>query len=173
MKLKLIALLTLLLQCGCLYAVDPTLRARPRYTLQPGDSMELALRFSPEYDQTVSVQPDGYVSVNLIGEVKVGGLTLDQAHDLIVNDLSARLNHPELNLVLKDFQHAYVVVGGEVASPGKFDYRQNMTAMQAVLLAGGFRGSARDTRIVVFRSTSMPCTRRKTWNATSPWSRAT
>jgi polysaccharide export outer membrane protein len=53
--------------------------------------------------------------------------------------------------VLKDFQHPYVVVGGEVQQPGKIDFRQNLTAMQAVILAGGFKGSAKDTRIVVFR----------------------
>jgi polysaccharide biosynthesis/export protein len=43
------------------------------------------------------------------------------------------------------------VVGGDVQQPGKIELRQSMTAMQAVLLAGGFKPSARDTRIVVFR----------------------
>jgi protein involved in polysaccharide export with SLBB domain len=43
------------------------------------------------------------------------------------------------------------VVGGEVQQPGKIELRQNMTAMQAVVLAGGFKSTARDTRIVVFR----------------------
>jgi polysaccharide export outer membrane protein len=127
------------------------LQTRPRYTLNPGDTVTLALRFTPEYDQTLTVQPDGYIDVNLIGDVKVSGLTLDQAHDELVNKLSARLNKPELNLTLKEFQHPYVVVGGEVQVPGKIELRQNLTAMQAVLLAGGFKGSARDTRIVVFR----------------------
>ena len=109
------------------------------------------LRFTPEYNQSLTVQPDGFINVNLIGDVKVSGLTLDQAHDLIVEKLSVPLNKPELNLVLKEFQHPYVVVGGEVQTPGKIDLRQDMTAMQAVLLAGGFKPTARDSRIVVFR----------------------
>ena len=89
--------------------------------------------------------------MNLIGDVKVSGLTLDQAHDLIVQKLSVPLNKPELNLVLKKFQRPYVVVGGDVQTPGKIELRQDMTAMQAVLLAGGFKATARDSRIVVFR----------------------
>jgi polysaccharide biosynthesis/export protein len=137
------------LLCACVFG--QTLQQRSRYTLNPGDTVTLALRFTPEYNQTLTVQPDGYIDLNLVGGVKVSGLTLEQAHDELVNKLSVRLNKPELNLTLKEFQHPYVVVGGEVQLPGKIELRQNLTAMQAVLLAGGFKGSARDTRIVVFR----------------------
>ena len=128
-----------------------TLQQRPRYVLHPGDTVELTLRFTPEYNQTLAVQPDGFVTVNPVGELKIAGLTLEQAHDLMVQKLSVPLNKPELNLVLKDFQHPYVVVGGEVQTPGKIELRQDLTAMQAVVLAGGFKPTARDTRIVVFR----------------------
>jgi polysaccharide biosynthesis/export protein len=148
---KLLALWSLLSVFAGAYTVGQTLQQRPRYTLHPGDTVELSLRFTPEYNQALAVQPDGYINVNLIGDVQVSGLTLEQAHDLLVEKLSVRLNKPELNLVLKDFQHPYVVVGGEVQTPGKIELRQNMTAMQAVLLAGGFKPTARDTRIVVFR----------------------
>jgi polysaccharide export outer membrane protein len=135
----------------CAYAPAQTLQQRQRYTLHPGDTVDLALRFTPEYNQTLTVQPDGYINVNLIGEVKVGGMTLDEAHDALVQKLSVPLNKPDLNLVLKDFQHPYVVVGGDVQLPGKIELRQDMTAMQAVMLAGGFKATARDTRIVVYR----------------------
>jgi polysaccharide biosynthesis/export protein len=148
---KILALWSVLSVSMCVYAVGQTLQQRPRYTLHPGDTIDLTLRFTPEYNQSLTVQPDGYINVNLIGDVKVGGLTLDQAHDTIVQKLSVPLNKPELNLVLKEFQHPYVVVGGEVQTPGKIELRQDMTAMQAVLLAGGFKATARDTRIVVFR----------------------
>jgi polysaccharide biosynthesis/export protein len=135
----------------CAYAPAQTLQQRQRYALHPGDTVDLALRFTPEYNQTLTVQPDGYINVNLIGEVKVGGMTLDEAHDALVQKLSVPLNKPDLNLVLKDFQHPYVVVGGDVQLPGKIELRQDMTAMQAVMLAGGFKATARDTRIVVYR----------------------
>ncbi len=149
-KLSLFILLVLVALNVC-QAFAQGLKPPPRYRLQPGDTLSLDLRLSPEYDQTVLVQPDGYIDVNLIGEVKVSALTVDQAHDLLLQRYSQRLNKPELSLVLKDFQRPFVVVGGEVQTPGKIELRQDMTAMQAVILAGGFRGSARDTRIVVFR----------------------
>lgn len=148
---KLVALFVLSVAFTTAYASDPALQTRPRYTLHAGDTLELTLRFTPEYNQTIIVQPDDYINVNLIGDVRVGGLTLEQARALIVEKLSTRLNKPELNLVLKDFEHPFIVVGGEVQRPGKIELRQNMTAMQAVLLAGGFKATAKDTRIVVFR----------------------
>ena len=148
---KILALWSVLSVSLCVCAVGQTLQQRPRYTLHPGDTVDLALRFTPEYNQSLTVQPDGFINVNLIGDVKVSGLTLDQAHDTIVQKLSVPLNKPELNLILKEFQHPYVVVGGDVQTPGKIELRQDMTAMQAVLLAGGFKATARDSRIVVFR----------------------
>jgi polysaccharide export outer membrane protein len=148
---KILALWSFLSVFALAFAVGQTLQQRPRYTLHPGDTVDLNLRFTPEYNQTLIVQPDGFITVSLIGDVQVSGLTLAKAHDLLVEKLSARLNAPELNLVLKDFQHPYVVVGGEVNTPGKIELRQSMTAMQAVVLAGGFKPTAKDTRIVVFR----------------------
>ncbi len=52
-----------------------------RYRLQANDVIEIQYRYTPEYNQTVSIQPDGFVTLQLLGDVKVGGLTLDKAHD--------------------------------------------------------------------------------------------
>jgi polysaccharide export outer membrane protein len=113
--------------------------------------LELQYRYTPELNQTVTVLPDGYVNLNLLGDVKVSDLTLAQVHDLIIRKAQARLNDPELNLVLKEFQPLYVVVAGEVVKPGKIDLREKTTAMQAILLAGGFSESARPRQIILFR----------------------
>jgi polysaccharide biosynthesis/export protein len=129
----------------------PKLQHRPRYTLRAGDVLELQYRYTPEFNQTVTVLPDGYLNVNLIGDVKVSDLTVAQAHDLIIEKLQTRLNEPELNIVLKEFQQPYVVVAGEVGKPGKLDMRENMTAMQAVLLSGGFKESAQTGQVLLFR----------------------
>ena len=130
---------------------DDQLHERPRYTLHVGDVIDLNYRLTPEYNQSVTIQPDGYASLNVAGDVHLEGLTIEQAHDLIIKKDSERLNAPELNLILSSFQRPYVVVGGEVLQPGRIDLRENMTAMQAVMMAGGFKLSAKDTRIVVFR----------------------
>ena len=132
-------------------ADEPQLRHRPRYTLRAGDVLELQYRYTPEFNQTVTVLPDGYINLNLVGDVRVSDLTVEQAHDLIVQKASARLNEPELNLILKQFQQPYIVVAGEVNKPGKMDLRDNTTAMQAVLLSGGFLASAQTGQVLLFR----------------------
>jgi polysaccharide export outer membrane protein len=130
---------------------DEQLHQRPRYTLHAGDVISLDYRYTPEFNQTVTIQPDGYVTLDIVGDVKISGLTLDDVHDQIVKMASSRLNHPELNLTLKDFEHPYIVVAGEVDKPGKFELREDTTALQAIMLAGGFKDSARDTKVVLFR----------------------
>ncbi|MGH9552485.1 MAG: polysaccharide biosynthesis/export family protein, partial [Terriglobales bacterium] len=102
-------------------------------------------------NQTVTVLPDGFVNLNLVGNVKVSDLTVDRAHDVIVQKAKARLNDPELNLILREFQHPYVVVAGQVTTPGKIELRENTTAMQAILLAGGFLASAQSGQVLLFR----------------------
>lgn len=130
---------------------DEQLHQRTRYILHAGDVVSLDYRYTPEFNQTVTIQPDGYVTLDIVGDVKIAGLTLDEVHDQIIKMASSRLNHPELNLTLKDFEHPYIVVAGEVAKPGKFELRDDTTALQAIMLAGGFKDSARDTKVVLFR----------------------
>jgi polysaccharide export outer membrane protein len=143
-----------LVMVGTLYAADEKLHTRERYRLHTGDSLLLEYRLSPELNQTAMIAPDGYVDLNVAGSVKIAGLTLQEAHDLIVQRASERLNQPELKLELKDFQRPYVMVAGQVQSPGKIEMREDMTALQAVMLAGGFRDTAKESKIVVFRRIS-------------------
>src|SRR5579862_2461927 len=147
---RVIALMFLSLLVGN-YVLGQELRQRPRYTLRPGDVIELQYRYTPELNQAVTVLPDGDVNLNLIGNLKVSDLTMEQTHDLIVQKAQAHLNDPDLNLVLREFQKPYIVVAGEVPSPGKIDLRENTTALQAILLAGGFKESAHSGQVILFR----------------------
>ncbi|MBL8208034.1 MAG: polysaccharide biosynthesis/export family protein [Blastocatellia bacterium] len=123
----------------------------PSYQLHPGDVIEVQYRLTPEFNQTVTVQPDGYVTLSLAGALRIGELTLTQAQQLIITKSSTRLKDPEVTLLLKEFQKPYFVVAGEVAQPGKIELREKVTALQAILLAGGFKESARSSQILLFR----------------------
>ena len=83
---------------------DVELRQRNVYTLHVGDVISLTYRLTPEFNETVTVQPDGCVNLQIVGNVKVSGLTLDQVHSKIVSLASNQLNHPELALTLKQFE---------------------------------------------------------------------
>lgn len=133
---------------------SPTLRTfgrEERYVLHPGDVLDIQYRYTPEFNQTVTVQPDGFISLEIGGDMKVSGRNLEQVRNVILAKARTRLASPELIVVLKEFQKPYVVVAGEVAQPGKIEMREQLTALQAVLLAGGFKDSAKSSQILVFR----------------------
>lgn len=122
-----------------------------RYHVQPGDVLEVQYRYSPEFNQTVTIQPDGYVSLEIGGDLKISGMTVEQARQAILKKAALRLRDPEATVVLKEFQRPYFVVAGEVAQPGKIEMREHVTALQAVMLAGGFKESAKSSQVIVFR----------------------
>lgn len=122
-----------------------------RYMLNPGDVLDIQYRYTPEFNQTVTVQPDGYVSLQIGGDVKVAGRDLTQVRNLILAQVRTRLESPELTVILKEFQKPYVQVAGEVALPGRLEMREKLTAVQAVMMAGGFKDSAKSSQILVFR----------------------
>jgi polysaccharide export outer membrane protein len=124
----------------------------PHYRLQPTDVVEVHYRYSPEFDQTVTIQPDGFVNLQIVGGLKLQSLTLEQAKSAILEKASQRLKEPEITLVLKDFEKPYFVVGGQVANPGKFEMRGQVTALQAIAMAGGFKdASAKHSQVILFR----------------------
>jgi polysaccharide export outer membrane protein len=122
-----------------------------RYRLQPGDVFEVQYRYSPEFNQTVTVQPDGYVSLELGGDLKIAGLTIEQARAVILKKAATRLQDPVATIVLKEFQKPYFVIAGEVSLPGRIEMRERVTALQAIMLAGGMKEGARSSQVVVFR----------------------
>ena len=124
----------------------------PRYHLQPSDVLEVHYRYSPEFDQTVTIQPDGFVALQLVGDLKLQGLTVEQAKAAILEISTRRLKEPEITLVLKEFEKPYFVVAGEVTNPGKFEMRGQISAVQAIAMAGGFKTpSAKHSQVILFR----------------------
>jgi polysaccharide biosynthesis/export protein len=135
------------------YAQAPVLTVprEERYTLHAGDVLDVQFRYTPEFNQTLSVQPDGYVSLEIGGDVKVAGRTLQEVRNLILVKARTRLESPEVTVILKEFQKPYIVVAGEVNQPGKLELREKLTAIQAVLLAGGLKETAKSSQVLVFR----------------------
>jgi len=123
-----------------------------RYRLQPGDVIDVQFRYTPEFNQTVTIQPDGYISLEIGGDLKVAGLTVEETRQAILTQANKRLQDPVATIVLKEFQKPYFVVSGEVAQPGKIEMRQKVTALQAIMLAGGMKESAKSSQVIVFRT---------------------
>src|ERR1700731_3788930 len=133
----------------------------PRYLLRAGDTFELTFQFSPQFNQTVSVQPDGYVNLKGIGDMHVAGLTVPGITDLLKMAYSKFLREPEMFLVLKDFEKPFVTVGGQVGHPGRYELRGDTTLAEVIQMAGGFNSAAKHSQVVVFRKVSEEWTEAK------------
>lgn len=122
-----------------------------RYRLQPNDVLEVQYRYTPDFNQTVTVQPDGFVSLNLVGDLKLSGLSLAAARSLLLEKSSARLRDPEVSLILKDFEKPHFIVAGEVEKPGRFELRGSISALEAVAVAGGLKNTAKHSQAILYR----------------------
>ncbi|HMD51006.1 MAG TPA: polysaccharide biosynthesis/export family protein, partial [Bryobacteraceae bacterium] len=137
----------------------------PRYKLAPGDSFDLNFDLSPEFNQTgVAVQPDGYVTLRGVGDVKVKGLTVPELTQKIRTAYGKILNDPVVSVILKDFEKPYFVADGQVGKPGKYDLRGTVTLTQAVAIAGGFTDAAKHSQVLLFRRVSDQWTEAKIFN---------
>jgi polysaccharide export outer membrane protein len=108
-------------------------------------------RYTPEYDFTGPVLPDGFISPPILGPVKVAGLSIEEARAVLLEKASERLREPELFVDLTEFEKPFFVVGGEVGSPGKFDLRGRVSVLEAVAIAGGYKTSAQRSQVVLYR----------------------
>ena len=136
-------------------AQAPTLQERyPRYRLRAGDVLDLNFPFTPEFNQTVTVQPDGYISLRALGELRVQDKTTAEVVEVLRAAYTKILRDPALTIELKDFEKPYFIVGGEVNHPGKYDLRGDTTVVQAVTIAGGVSDKSRSSQIYVFRRVS-------------------
>jgi len=123
----------------------------PLYRLRPSDAVEISFTVAPEFNQTLTVQPDGYVMLKDAGMVEVQGLNLTQFADAVQKAYRGYLHDPQVAVLLKDFDRPYFVVGGQVGRPGKYELRADTTVAEAVEIAGGLTQQAKHSRVVLFR----------------------
>lgn len=124
----------------------------PRYRIQAGDTFDVTFDLSPEFNQlAVAVQPDGFVSLRSVGDIKVAGQTVPELTETLKQAYGKILNNPPISVVLKEFEKPYFVADGQVAKPGKYEMHGNMTLTQAIAVAGGFQTAAKHSQVVLFR----------------------
>jgi polysaccharide export outer membrane protein len=125
-----------------------------RYKINPNDTLELNFLLTPEFNQTVTVQPDGYITLRDVGDLQAAGNTLPELTESIKAAYSKILHDPVISVDPKDFAKPYFVVGGQVGKPGKFDWRGDVTLTQAIAIAGGFTDASKHSQVLLFRRVS-------------------
>jgi len=126
--------------------------AEPVLLLQPGDNLQIKFAYWPELDEEQLIRPDGMIALQLIGEVKAQGSSPDQLREELLARYASKLKNPEIAVIVRSFDSRRVYVGGEVRTPGVVPLQGRMTAMQAIMAAGGFlKPSAKLAQVLVVR----------------------
>ena len=144
------------LVAGCATTPPPSdewpVATEPEVILEPGDVVKCQFLYWPELDDEQAIRPDGKLSLRLVGEVRAQGLKPDELRTELVSLYEDKIKQPDINVVVTSFVSQRVYVGGEVRVPGILPLRGRLTALQAIMQAGGFnKGAAKMSSVVIIR----------------------
>ena len=122
------------------------------YIVGDSDVLHVNVWKEPEVSQTVVVRTDGNISLPLINEVKVSGLTPLQIQNMIGEKLKNFLNNPQVTVTVTEIHSKRAFITGEVVRPGTYSLNAETSVLQLIAQAGGFTPFAKKDGIVVLRT---------------------
>jgi polysaccharide export outer membrane protein len=125
-----------------------------QYTIGPEDVLQINVWHEPEISSIVPVRPDGRISVPLVGDLTVSGLTPTKLQATLAEKLRAFISDPEVSVTVQQVKSKNFNVLGEVQHPGLYPLAHSVSVLDAIGMAGGFRDFAKVTKIYVLRKTS-------------------
>jgi len=105
--------------------------------LREGDVVKISFPDSANLDTTLPIRRDGKISLQLVGEVQASGLTIDQLRESLINLYTPQIGQKDITVSLQSSAFP-VFVTGAVVRPGKILSDHPLTALEAVMEAGGF-----------------------------------
>jgi polysaccharide export outer membrane protein len=125
-----------------------------RYTLGAADVIRVNVWKNADLSQTVTIGPDGFVSLPLLGDVHAAGLTADQ----LAKDLSSRLTsyvvNAQVTVSVVEIRSRQVFITGQVGKPGAYPLIVPITVLQLIAQAGGLNTFANRKGIFILRGIS-------------------
>lgn len=121
------------------------------YIVGEADVLHVTVWKEPDISQTVVVRTDGNISLPLVNDVRVAGLTPVQIQNLIAEKLKSFLNNPQVTVTVTDIRSKRAFITGEVIRPGGYSLNSETSVLQLIAQAGGFTPFAKRDSIVVLR----------------------
>lgn len=122
------------------------------YIVGEADVLRINVWKQPELSQpSVVVRPDGMVSVPLVGEVRVSGMTPVQIEAALVSDLKQYVNEPRVTVTVAEIGSKLVYVTGEIQHPGAYPLVGPVDVLQIIAKAGGVTPYAHRRSVFVLR----------------------
>lgn len=137
----------------------PRSAAGGEYSLGAGDRLRITVFGHEDLSAELAVSETGTVSLPLAGNLKIEGLTVQQAEQAVVGALKPDyLLNPKVGIEVLNYRPFYIL--GEVKEPGAYPYVTGMTVTEAVAIGGGFTYRAKKKKMVVIRATDTTRTER-------------
>jgi polysaccharide export outer membrane protein len=121
------------------------------YVIGPSDVLAVNVWKEPDVSRTLPVRSDGKISLPLVGEVQAGGQTPKQLEQEITKKLSSYISEPEVTVIVQESHSQRFNILGQVTKPGAYLLTNQMTVLDAIAMAGGFRDFAKQKSIYVLR----------------------
>ncbi len=133
----------------------PSPSATPAYRLAPNDLVEVKVYRQPDLDSRARVAENGTVTMPLLGSIKIGGKTADDAR-VMIRDLLNKdyVVDPQVSLAVVEYAKRLFTVMGEVQRPSTYEMvpDQPINLLQAIAMAGGFTRLSAPGKVLVRRS---------------------
>ena len=123
----------------------------PDYVIGVEDSLMINVWHEPEITHSVSVRPDGKISLPLLGDIEADGKTPEELQADLHKRLEALLKSPEVTVIVQDIKSKQFNILGEVNKPGVFPLNTPITVLDAIALSGGFRDFAKPKKMYILR----------------------
>ena len=121
------------------------------YVIGEQDQLTIVIWHEPDLSGPVAVRPDGMITLPLINEVKVAGLTPTQLQALLAEKLKPFINVPQVTVIVRQINSRNVYLIGQVAKEGIFPINSSTTILQLIAEAGGLNDFAKRKAIYVLR----------------------
>jgi polysaccharide export outer membrane protein len=124
------------------------------YRINPNDLLDYRVFQETDLDSVIRVAGDGTAIFPLIGSVKLGGLSVAEATQLVASKLrNGYLVNPQVNLTVREYAKRYFTLLGEVGKPGAYDMsgQEGIPLLQAIGMGGGYSKIANPSNITVKR----------------------
>jgi len=125
-----------------------------KYTIGPGDVLQVYVWDNPELTVTIPVRPDGMITIPLVEDMMAVSKTPTQlARDVEVK-LSEYVRTPQVNIIVTNFRGTYrkqIRVVGQAVSPRSLSFQSGMTLLDVVIEVGGLTEFAAGNRAKIIR----------------------
>jgi polysaccharide export outer membrane protein len=123
----------------------------PQYTLVPGDQLDIVVGSAPELSRTLTVGPDGRVVMPMSQPIMAAGRTFSDLQTSLSAELGKQLRDPRVSVTPRAYAPEQIYVGGQVGQPGTYTITNRIGALEAILMAGGTRSTAKAREVAVLR----------------------